>query len=65
MEPSGFIGSLIAVSYTHLIEGQRIKAHPEYKLEKRLLLDKIDLNDGTVEVEGVKWPCLLYTSRCV
>ena len=38
------------------IEGQRIKAHPEYKLEKRLLLDKINLEEGTVEVEGVKWP---------
>jgi len=38
------------------IEGQRIKAHPEYKLEKRLLLDKINLQEGTVEVEGVKWP---------
>ena len=38
------------------IEGQRIKAHPEYKLEKRLILDKIDLEEGTVEVEGVKWP---------
>ncbi len=38
------------------IEGQRIKAHPEYGLEKRLLLDKIDLKEGTVEVEGVKWP---------
>lgn len=38
------------------IEGQRIKAHPEYKLEKRLLLDKIDFENKTVEVEGVKWP---------
>lgn len=38
------------------IEGQRIKAHPEYRLEKRLLLDKINLEEGTVEVEGVKWP---------
>lgn len=38
------------------VEGQRIKAHPEYKLEKRLLLDKINLEEGTVEVEGVKWP---------
>ena len=38
------------------IEGQRIKAHPEYNLEKRLILDKIDLEEGTVEVEGVKWP---------
>ncbi len=34
------------------IEGQRIMAHPEYGLEKRLLLDKIDLKEGTVEVEG-------------
>ena len=38
------------------IEGQRIKSHPEYKLEKRLLLDKINLEEGTVEVEGGKWP---------
>lgn len=38
------------------VEGQRIKAHPEYKLEKRLLLDKIDIEEGSVEVEGVKWP---------
>ncbi|MBR5517239.1 MAG: fructose-1,6-bisphosphatase [Firmicutes bacterium] len=38
------------------VEGQRIMAHPEYKLEKRLLLDKINLEEGTVEVEGVKWP---------
>ena len=38
------------------VEGQRIKAHPEYKLEKRLLLDKIDLEAGTVEVEGTVWP---------
>ncbi len=38
------------------IEGQRIMLHPEYKLDKRLLLDKIDLEEGTVEVEGVKWP---------
>lgn len=38
------------------IEGQRIKNHPEYKLEKRLLLEKIDIEEGTVEIEGVKWP---------
>lgn len=38
------------------VEGQRIKAHPEYNLDKRLLLDKINLEEGTVEVEGVKWP---------
>ncbi len=37
------------------VEGQRIMAHPEYKLEKRLLLDKIDLEAGTVEIEGKTW----------
>ena len=30
------------------VEGQRIKAHPEYHLENRLLLDKIDYNKGTI-----------------
>ena len=38
------------------VEGQRIRNHPEYGLEKRLLLDKIDLEKGTVVVEGVEWP---------
>ena len=38
------------------VEGQRIKAHPEYKLDKRLLLDKIDLKAGTVNIEGKVWP---------
>ena len=38
------------------VEGQRILAHPEYKLDKRLLLDKIDLAAGTVEIEGKVWP---------
>lgn len=37
------------------VEGQRIMAHPEYKLEKRLLLDKMDLEAGTVEIEGKIW----------
>lgn len=34
------------------IEGQLIKQHPEYRLDHRLLLDKIDFENGTVEVEG-------------
>lgn len=34
------------------LEGQRIMAHPEYKLEKRLILDKINWEKGTVEIEG-------------
>ena len=37
------------------VEGQRIKAHPEYKMEKCLLLDKIDFEKGTVEIEGKEW----------
>ena len=36
-------------------EGQRIMAHPEYNMEKRLLLDKIDWDKGTVEVEGITY----------
>lgn len=38
------------------VEGQRIKAHPEYGMEKRLLLDKINWEKGTVTVEGTEWP---------
>lgn len=34
------------------LEGQRIMAHPEYKMEKRLILDKINWENGTVEIEG-------------
>lgn len=33
-------------------EGQRIMAHPEYGMEKRLLLDKIDYEKGTVNING-------------
>ena len=38
------------------LEGQIIKKHPEFDLDHRLLLDKIDFDEGTVEIEGVKWP---------
>lgn len=38
------------------IEGQTIKAHPEFGLEKRLLLDRMDLERGVVNVEGKEWP---------
>ncbi|XVG96347.1 fructose-1,6-bisphosphatase [Eubacteriales bacterium KG125] len=34
------------------LEGQRIKAHPEYNLDHRLILHKIDMQKGTVEIEG-------------
>lgn len=38
------------------IEGQRIMAHPEYEMEHRLLLDKIDWQKGTVVAYGKEWP---------
>ena len=38
------------------LEGQRIRAHPEYHLENRLLLDKINREKGTVTIKGTEWP---------
>ena len=38
------------------IEGQLIKEHPEWDMEDRMLLDKMDLKKGTVVVEGVEYP---------
>lgn len=37
------------------VEGQRIMAHPEYHLENRLLLDKINWENGTIEIEGTTY----------
>ena len=37
------------------LEGQMIKRHPEWNMEARLLLDKMDLEKGTVMVEGVEY----------
>lgn len=34
------------------LEGQLIKRHPEYGLDDRLLLEKIDYEKGTVEIDG-------------
>ena len=34
------------------LEGQMIKKHPEYHLDNRLLLDKMNLEKGYVEIEG-------------
>lgn len=34
------------------LEGQIIKEHPEYELDNRLILDKIDLSKGTVVIDG-------------
>lgn len=38
------------------LEGQLIKKHPEFGMDARLLLDKIDIEKGTVCVEGVEYP---------
>lgn len=37
------------------VEGQRIMAHPEYGLENRLLLDKIDYDKGTIVIRGKEY----------
>lgn len=37
------------------LEGQVIMRHPEYGMEDRLLLDKINFSDMTVTVDGVKY----------
>lgn len=34
------------------LEGLLITKHPEYHMEDRLLLDKIDYKNGTIEIEG-------------
>lgn len=38
------------------LEGQLIQKHPEFQMEHRLLLDKMDLEKGTVVVEGKTYP---------
>ncbi len=38
------------------LEGQTILRNPEFKMEGRLLLDKIDFEKGTVVIEGVEYP---------
>jgi fructose-1,6-bisphosphatase-3 len=38
------------------VEGQRIMAHPEYELDGRLLLDKLDLENGTINIRGKEYP---------
>ena len=34
------------------LEGQLIKKHPEYKMEKRLLLDKVNYKKGTIVIDS-------------
>lgn len=38
------------------IEGQLIMEHPEYKMEERLLLDKIDYEKGTIMLGDTEYP---------
>ena len=37
------------------MEAQIIKRHPEFHMENRLLLDKIDFEKGTINIEGVEY----------
>ena len=37
------------------LEGNLIKRHPEYQMEDRLLLDKIDYKKGTIEINNKKY----------
>lgn len=38
------------------LEGQLIKKHPEYAMQSRLLLDKMDIKKGTVYIDGTEYP---------
>ena len=38
------------------LEGQLIKRHPEWKMDDRLLLDKIDWEKGTINCYGKEYP---------
>lgn len=40
------------------LEGQIIKRHPEYHMEDRLLLDKIDPEKGTIKIGDKEYPLL-------
>ncbi len=37
-------------------EGQLIRRHPEYNMDDRLLLDKINYDEGTITIEGATYP---------
>ena len=40
------------------LEGQLIAKHPEYNMDNRRLLDKIDADKGTVTIDGKEYPML-------
>lgn len=37
------------------LEGKLVKKHPEYKMKSRLLLDKMDLEKGTIKINNVEY----------
>ena len=39
----------------HKLEGQVIRRHPEFHMEDRLLLDKIDVERGTVKIDEMEY----------
>jgi len=38
------------------LEGQIIKRNPQFQMDNRLLLDKMDLDSGEITIDGVKYP---------
>ena len=38
------------------LEGQLVKSHPEFEMDDRLLLDKVDFENGTVCIGGKTYP---------
>ena len=38
------------------LEGQLIRRNPEFAMEDRLLLHKLDRENNTIEIDGVTWP---------
>ena len=38
------------------LEGEMIEAHPEWNMDSRRLLHKMNLNEGTVELDGTVYP---------
>ena len=52
-ERDGMLKAVTVIQFK--LEGQAIKRRPEYGMDDRLLLDKIDTTAGTVEISGVKY----------
>lgn len=40
------------------LEGQIIRRHPEWEMQDRLLMDKMDLTKGTIHINGQDYPLL-------